>query len=379
MKEQDSQNRLESLDALRGFDLFCLVGLEAVVHRFSHAIDAPCFNDFMWNFHHQEWIGFSTWDLVMPLFMFMAGVSLPFSLSRYKDAQDKTVIYKRIFKRVVLLWIFGMICQGNLLALDPNRIYLYSNTLQSIAAGYLIAAILFLHTNIRTQIGIASGLLLLYWFGMEIITVEGYGGGNYTPGNNFAEWVDRTILGRFRDCAQVVDGNVIFADNYRYTWIYSSGNFGVTVLSGVFSGYILRNKMLSGIRKTGLLLGIGIAALIVGWCWGFYLPVIKKIWTSSMVLVSSGYCFILMGTFYYWIDYKRHRKFTKWLKIYGMNSILAYMLTMTISFSSIGSSLFFGLEQYVGAYYPVLIAIANAGIIYGILWIMYQKKIFLKV
>jgi predicted acyltransferase len=203
-------------------------------------------------------------DLVMPLFMFMAGVSLPFSLSRYKNAQDKTFIYKRIFKRVVLLWIFGMICQGNLLALDPYRIYLYSNTLQSIAAGYLIAAILFLHTNIRTQISIAAGLLLLYWLGMEVITVEGYGGGNYTPGNNLAEWIDRTILGRFRDCAQVVDGNVIFADNYRYTWIYSSGNFGVTVLSSVFAGHILRNKMLTGIRKTRLLLGIGIAAAIVG-------------------------------------------------------------------------------------------------------------------
>jgi predicted acyltransferase len=98
-----------------------------------------------------------------------------------------------------------------------------------------------------------------------------------------------------------------------------------------------------------------------------------------MVLVSSGYCLILMGIFYYWIDYKGHRKFTKGLKIYGMNSILAYMLAMTISFSSIGRSLFFGLEQYVGAYFPVLIAIANAVIIYGILWIMYQKKIFLRV
>ena len=109
------------------------------------------------------------------------------------------------------------------------------------------------------------------------------------------------------------------------------------------------------------------------------LPVIKKIWTSSMVLVSSGYCFLLMGLFYYWIDYKGHRKNLTWLKVYGMNSIMAYMLANVISFRCIGTSLFHGLEQYTGNYYPALIAASNALIIYVILWLLYKRNIFLKV
>ena len=170
--EKKKLNRLESLDVLRGFDLFCLVVLEMVLHLLAHAIDMPWFNSFMWGFSHVEWEGFSTWDLVMPLFLFMAGVSMPFSLSRYKDMPDKMAVYRRIGKRVLLLWVFGMMCQGNLLALDPDRVYLYSNTLQSIAMGYLIASLLFLHVRIRVQIGIAASLLLIFWGTMEFITVD---------------------------------------------------------------------------------------------------------------------------------------------------------------------------------------------------------------
>ena len=378
MKNQLSQ-RLESLDILRGFDLFMLVGLEMAMHHLSVAIDTPAFHSFMWCFTHVDWEGFSTWDLVMPLFMFMSGITIPFALSRYKDAQDKSLIYKRIFKRVVLLWIFGMMCQGNLLGLNPERIYLYSNTLQSIAMGYLISSLLFLHTRIRTQIITAIMLLLVYWGAMEFITVNGYGGGNYTPEGNLAEWIDRELLGRFRDGASVVNGEVVFPDWYRYTWILSSLNFGVTVLTGTFAGYILKNKEWIPQKKLTYLLIIGLSMVAIGWIGGIWHPVIKKLWTSSMVLVSSGYCFLLMALFYYIIDYKGWRKYTNWLKVYGMNSIVAYMLTMCVNFSCIGHSLFHGLEPYMGAYYQVLITLSNVAIVYFILWCLYKKQLFLRV
>ena len=227
------QQRLESLDALRGLDLFFLVGLEGVLHPLSRAVEAPWFKSFMWNFTHVEWEGFSPWDLVMPLFLFMAGVSIPFALGRSKGAADNTPVYRRISRRFVLLWLFGMMCQGNLLGLDPSHLYLYSNTLQTIAVGYVIAALLFLHTSWKTQTGIALALLLAYWAALEGISVDGFGGGDYTPDGNLAEWVDRTVLGRFRDGATVdASGAVVFAPWYRYTWLLSSGNFGVTVLSG---------------------------------------------------------------------------------------------------------------------------------------------------
>ena len=373
-----SSKRLESLDALRGFDLFFLVALGPLMHSLARTANVEWLNESMWVFSHVSWEGFSPWDLIMPLFLFMSGISMPFSLSRYKSISDKRPLLRRLAKRILLLWIFGMMCQGNLRALDPNTIYLYSNTLQAIATGYLITALLFLFTSRRTQIITAVVLLLVYWTAMQFITVDGYGGGNYTPQGNLAEWIDNTVLGRFRDTAQVIDGKVVVADWYHYTWILSSLNFGVTVLTGLFAGYIAKDKIEEK-KKLKLYFGTGITMVIAGWLWNFQMPVIKTIWTSSMVLVSSGYCFLLMGLFYYWIDYKGHRSGITWLKVYGMNSIVAYMLANVVNFRCIGESLFYGLEQYMGSYYSFLMTLWNIGAVYVIIWFMYKRGIFLKV
>ena len=373
-----SSKRLESLDALRGFDLFFLVALGPLMRSLARTSNVEWLNESMWVFSHVSWEGFSPWDLIMPLFLFMSGISMPFSLSRYKSISDKRPLLRRLAKRILLLWIFGMMCQGNLLALDPNTIYLYSNTLQAIATGYLITALLFLFTSRRTQIITAVVLLLVYWTAMQFITVDGYGGGNYTPQGNLAEWIDNTVLGRFRDTAQVIDGKVVVADWYHYTWILSSLNFGVTVLTGLFAGYIAKDKIEEK-KKLKLYFGTGITMVIAGWLWNFQMPVIKTIWTSSMVLVSSGYCFLLMGLFYYWIDYKGHRSGITWLKVYGMNSIVAYMLANVVNFRCIGESLFYGLEQYMGSYYSFLMTLWNIGAVYVIIWFMYKRGIFLKV
>ena len=376
--EKTTYKRLESLDALRGFDLFFLVALGPLAHSLARAADVGWLNDCMWAFNHVQWEGFSPWDLIMPLFLFMSGASMPFALSRFKGVSDKKTLFRRLGKRILLLWIFGMMCQGNLLALDPNTIYLYSNTLQAIATGYLITALLFLFTSRRTQIITAVVLLLVYWTAMQFITVDGYGGGNYTPQGNLAEWIDNTVLGRFRDTAQVIDRKVVIADWYHYTWILSSLNFGVTVLTGLFAGYIAKDKIEEK-KKLKLYFGTGITMVIAGWLWNFQMPVIKTIWTSSMVLVSSGYCFLLMGLFYYWIDYKGHRSGITWLKVYGMNSIVAYMLANVVNFRCIGESLFYGLEQYMGSYYSFLMTLWNIGAVYVIIWFMYKRGIFLKV
>ena len=370
--------RLESLDALRGFDLFFLVALGPLMNSLARAADAEWFNNWMGIFNHVSWEGFSPWDLIMPLFLFMSGISMPFALSRYKSMPDKRPLLRRLGKRILLLWIFGMICQGNLLGLNPDKIYLYSNTLQAIAAGYLITALLFLFTRRRTQLITAVLLLLIYWAAMQFIQVDGYGGGNYTPQGNLAEWIDKVVLGRFRDTAQLVDGKVVVAEWYHYTWILSSLNFGVTVLTGLFAGYIAKDKIEEK-RKLKLYFGIGATMVTIGWLWNFQMPVIKTIWTSSMVLVSSGYCFLLMGLFYYWIDYKGHRSGITWLKVYGVNSILPYMLANVIDFRCIGQSLLYGLQHYMGSYYSFLITLWNVAAIYVILWMMYKRGIFLKV
>ena len=389
------KERLQSLDALRGFDLLMLVAVSDLVEELAEVIDKPWMGTVMECFTHKKWEGFSPWDLVMPLFMFMAGVAIPFALrSASKSERTKNeaspkggwtgvALYWRIGRRVLLLWIFGMMVQGNLLALDPSRIYLFTNTLQAIAVGYFFSALIYLHTNWKTQIGIALALLLAFWGAMEWITIGGYGGGDYTPHGNLAEGIDMMVLGRFRDTAQVIDGEVVVKASYTYTWILSSLNFVVTVLTGVLAGEALRNSKLIDskfkIKTVGLLLGAGVAMVAVGWTWGLEHPVIKHIWTGSMVLVSSGYCFLLMGLFYWWIDLRGHNKHLTLLKVYGMNSITAYVVSHVISFKSVSRSLFFGLEQYVGDYYDFIIQLSNVTILFLILFVLYRNKIFLRV
>ena len=393
------KKRLESLDALRGFDLLCLVAISDLVEELAEVIDKPWMGTVMECFTHKRWEGFSPWDLVMPLFMFMAGVAIPFALKKTPcDSPSKGSIkgnlpidgevwrgsiYWRLVRRVLLLWIFGMMVQGNLLALDPQRIYLFTNTLQAIAVGYFFSALLYLHTSWKTQIGIAAGLLLTFWAAMEWITIGGYGGGDYTPHGNLAEGIDMMVLGRFRDTAQVIDGEVVVKASYTYTWILSSLNFVVTVLTGVLAGEAIKNSKLINskfkINTEGLLLVAGAAMVALGWTWDLVQPVIKHIWTGSMVLVSSGYCFLLMGLFYWWIDCRGHNKHLTLLKVYGMNSITAYVVSHVISFKSVSRSLFFGLEQYVGDYYDFLIRFSNIAILFLILYILYRNRIFIRV
>ena len=377
------RQRLLSLDALRGFDLFMLVAFSDLIEELAEVIDKPWMGAVMECFTHKKWEGFSPWDLVMPLFMFMAGVAIPFALNSYRENGNRKSLYFRLGRRVLLLWVFGMMVQGNLLALDPNRIYLFTNTLQAIAVGYFVSALIFLHTSWKTQIGIAVALLLTFWGAMEFVTIGSYGGGDYTPHGNLAEGIDMMALGRFRDTAQVIDGEVVVKASYTYTWILSSLNFVVTVLTGVLAGQALRNSKLINSKfkcnTVGLLLGAGIAMVALGWTWGLVHPVIKHIWTGSMVLVSSGYCFLLMGLFYWWIDCRGHNKHLTLLKVYGMNSITAYVVSHVISFRSVSKSLFFGLEQYVGDYYDFIIQLSNVAILFIILYVMYRRKIFLRV
>ena len=149
-------------------------------------------------------------------------------------------------------------------------------------------------------------------------------------------------------------------------------------MTGVFAGMLLKSNK-AELVKIKWLVYAGAVMVALGWLWGLEHPVIKKLWTSSMVLVSSGYCFLLMALFYWWIDYRKHNQGYTVLRVYGMNSITAYMITNVVSFKCVGHSLFYGLEQYTGNFYPVLISLCNVSVIYVILWLMYKHKLFLKV
>lgn len=365
--------RLASLDILRGFDLFLLVFFQPVFVALGQKMNLPFINDILYQFDHEQWIGFRFWDLVMPLFLFMTGAAMPFSFSKYRVDKNKRPIYRRIVKRVVLLFLFGMIVQGNLLGLDPKHIYFYTNTLQAIAIGYLIAAIIQLHLSFRWQMGATLLLLLIYWIPMTF-------GGDFTAQGNFAEQVDQVVLGRFRDgVSWKEDGTWAFSPGYTYTWIWSSLTFGVTVMLGAFAGKIMKEGGDDRRRVVQKLLIIGLLLVGMAWLWSFQMPVIKRIWTGSMTLLSGGFCFLLMGLFYYWIDYKGRSLGLNWLKIYGMNSITAYLLGEVVNFRCVVGSLSYGLQPYLGDYYSVWLSFGNYLIVFFILRVMYKQRVFLKI
>ncbi len=204
-------SRLESLDILRGLDMFMLVFFQPVFLAVARCLDLPCLNAVVYQLDHEVWAGFRCWDLVMPLFLFMTGASMPFAFGRRIAEGRVRSLWPGILRRVGLLFILGMVVQGNLLSLDLGRLRLYSNTLQAIAAGYLIASVIILNLKTRGRIIATVALLVIYWIPMTFM-------GDFTPEGNFAEAVDRAVLGRFRDGVWTDElGDWHFAKWYTYT------------------------------------------------------------------------------------------------------------------------------------------------------------------
>ncbi len=370
----NNNGRLLSLDVLRGLDLFLLVGLQPVLRMFLIELDSPALNDtLLYQLDHAKWEGLRVWDLVMPLFLFMSGVTMPYSLPKYKMKNGNTGVWKRIIKRFILLFLLGMVVQGNLLALDADKIYIYSNTLQAIAVGYLLAAPLVLYLEPRRQLIAIVSLLLIYSLPMHIW-------GDWSAQGNFAAVVDKAVLGRFRDGSVVAaDGTVQFADWYDYTWVWSSITFCCTVALGSFAGYLTKSGNDNRIATARKLLLMAAVLLLAGYLFGIWQPIIKRIWSASMVLCTAGWCYLLLALFYWWIDVKGHTKGWKWLLYYGCNAITAYLIGELINFRGIAESLLYGTEQYLKEWYPVLLTACNSLIIFFILKFMYRNRLFLKV
>jgi predicted acyltransferase len=303
----------------------------------------------------------------------MSGITIPFAMSKYKKGTAVDAhFYKRILKRFCILFFVGWIVQGNLLGLDPHQFHIFANTLQSIAVGYVVMAILYVNTSLRTQI-----LFGILFFMAYIIVFATAGHMNFAPGTNIAEVIDRAVLGRFRDGIIWNGGTWSFDSDYHYTWILSSCNFIVTVMLGCFAGYILKGQS-EAMKKFKRLMLFGIILIIASLAMDPIIPIIKRIWSSSMTLFSGGVCFILMGLFYYFFDIKGWTKGFGWLRFYGMNSLVAYFLGEYMKFDSIADSLFFGLKQWMGIYYPIIDITVQGIIILLVMRWMYKQKIFIK-
>lgn len=359
--------RVMSVDALRGFDMFWIAGGGPFVMEFFKIFSNPLPLWLDRHFDHVEWEGFVGWDLIMPLFLFIVGAAMPFSVGKRVERGDgRRKIYGKIVYRVVVLWILGMVAQGHLLAFDINNLQFYSNTLQAIAAGYLIAGIALVELPVRGQVSLCGSLMIVYWALMRFVPVPGHGAGVLTPEVNLAMYIDKALLGRFQD-------------GTTYTWILSSLGFGATVLMGVLAGHLLRRSGIPGQQKAISLAVAGLACLLGGWLWGLDFPIIKHIWTSSMVLWSGGLCLLLLALFYWVIDVKGYRRWAFFFNIIGMNAIVAYIAPDIIDFPQLSRTLFGGLAGHLGSYGNLLLASGALGILWLGLYYLYRNRTFVRI
>lgn len=275
----ESDRRIVSIDALRGFDMLMLTGGAAIVAsglNWWYEGNPP--TEIMAQLRHAHWGGaFTCWDMVMPLFIFIVGASMPFAFHSYRKRGGKNWRMRtswRIFRRVCLLFVLGMLVQGRLTSADPEKMHLFCNTLQAIAEGYLIAAIVFLcGGRVRAQLTTCIALLVAYWAALRFIPYGNSSPGLFLPHDNLAIWIDRQLQGKWQD-------------GTPYSWILTSLSFGALTLLGVLGGQAIR--LLSRGRSAWILGSSSAACIVIALLLEQDTPIIKHIFTTTMVLWSGG-------------------------------------------------------------------------------------------
>lgn len=359
--------RIAAIDALRGFDMFWITGGLPLFLAACKLFCDPLPGWLLSHATHRDWIGFSAWDLIMPLFIFIVGAAMPFSFAKYNHGVRKYGwIYGRILKRALILFILGMVAQGNLLSFDPDRIKLFCNTLQAIAGGYLIAAVALLHLGTRGRIILAAVLLIAYWVILRFVPFGGNPAGVIEPWNNIALYWDRLLQGKLQD-------------GTNYTWIISQLAFGGMALCGVLAGEVLKSRFAPG-KKVIVLAVSGLGLLLGGYLWSFDLPVIKHIFSSSMVLWASGWCFLLLALFYLVADVWKGEKLFFPFRVIGSNAIFVYMwVNICAPEGNLSRALFGGFSKLWGGASPFVFLLCNYLLIWAVLYFLYRKKLFIRV
>jgi len=364
---QPGSQRLLSLDALRGFDMFWIIGAESLVEGLRKISATGPIKFAADQLEHKPWEGVHFEDLIFPLFIFIVGISLVFSLTKAIQQSGRNAVLQRIFRRAVLLYVLGIFYYGGLATpLEGIRLL---GVLQRIALCYFFAALLFCYLKPRGLIVVCAGLLVGYWVLMTFVPVPGVGSGNFAEGKNLANYFDKQYLP-----LRKWDGD------HDPEGLLSTLPAIATCLLGAFAGLLLKNKSVPQQNKVVYLVGAGVAGVALGSLWGLQFPVIKKIWTSSYVLVAGGYSALLLALFYQVIDIWRYQKWAQPFVWIGMNPITIYMAVNLIDLKPIARR-FVGGDVYssCGAYGPLVVTVAGLLIQFWLLHFLYRRKIFLRV
>ena len=367
--ETTAGSRLDSLDALRGFDMVWISGGDLVITALRDLTGWPIFQLATDQLEHVPWVGFHFYDLIFPLFLFISGATIPLALAHRRARGDGMKGWTtRLVRRALLLVFLGMVYNG-LLNFEWGNIR-YASVLGRIGLGYFFAALIVTRTTIRTQAIWAAGLLLAYWAAMMLVPVPGIGAGVITPDGTLQGYVDRLFL----------PGKFYFA-TYDPEGILSTIPAISTALLGAMAGHCLLDERWKPKRKSLLLFLAGIVSLGLGLLWGLTFPVIKNIWTSSFVLVAGGWSLMLLSAFYLVVDVWGWKKWAFLFILIGMNPLTLYLTQAgMINYETTAGYFFNGLLHSFGDPVKALLwALCLLTVKFLFLYFLYRKRIFLRV
>ncbi len=359
------EGRVVSIDALRGFDMFLIIGGGTCISRILVFFDNPLVQSVKAQMHHAEWHGFTAWDLIFPLFLFIVGTSMPFAMTKRLDRGDsRKELILHVVKRALILYFFGMIMEaGRIDALGGLR---YTGVLHRIAFCYLFASLIVMNTSIRGQAIWAGSLLIVYWLAMTLIPVPGHGAGVFTQEGNLASYIDR-----------MYQPGALRTEMYDNEGILSTLPAIATTLLGVLSGHWLRSSF-SQNRKTAGLCAAGVVSLLFGLLWNIFFPINKLLWTSSFVLFAGGWSMLLLALFYWLIDVRGCRAWAFPFVVIGLNALTIYIAGAMFDFGRIFTVFTFEFIDRFGAYTSLIQSMCILGIKWLFLYYLYRKRIFLR-
>ena len=353
-----------AIDALRGFDMFWIAGGATLINSIDGVVGTNFTKMLSNQMEHAQWVGFTFMDIIMPLFLFITGCSMVFSFRKRLEQQGKRKVYRHVLQRFLVLWVLGMIYQGNLLSFDWSKIDFYSNTLQAIAIGYLGASLILLIKKTKWQLLITGSFLFIYW---ALI--------NFTPGfeltidKNLAIHIDKLVFPKH-------------LGNLEYSWVLSSLTFIVTVMLGVFVGKVLTNNVTTKKYKLKYIAYIGIGLTVSGSLLALHEPCIKKIWSSSFTLISGGYCVFLLCLFYGLIDVLGYKRWALLFSGLGRNALLVYMVfaySRFVNLAEIVNGIIYGTERFLGGWYQVVLNCGVLLLLWAIFYFLDKKKVYVKI
>ena len=371
-KEISQMGRLHSLDALRGFDMFWIMGGESIFIALAGLTGWPFLQWWSGQLSHVAWHGFHFYDMIFPLFLFIAGISFPFSMAkRYQGTEKRKSLYLHVIKRGLILVLLGII-YNNAITFDFAHLR-YASVLGRIGLAWMFAALIFMNTNLKFRIIWLWGILIFYWLLLLLFPAHDLGAfGPFSKEGNLAGLVDRFLLPGSFCCYNFGDSEGMLSTLPAIS----------TALLGMLTGQFVLSTYLNNkpLRKVLYMVVTALGLIILGRIWNIAFPINKFLWSSSFVCFVGGLSLLLFTLFYLVIDIWKFNKWTTFFVVIGMNSITIYLAERIIDFHYTAKFLFGGLvELFPAGWAELLGAVFVFSTAWLFLYFLYRKKIFLKV